>query len=305
MIRKPRAVLSRKADAEPGWLILLTDRDAGLARAETGPCDTILVETEVPTEDLDQRGAWPIAILADAFAPGVPETDILLPPRQHVLLNDEPIALADLVNGATILRRKLADVTWTCLLLGDDAPVRVAGLALVPTPAPRGTVPDQHYLRAMAVPALPPASFDLPGGDSAPAWRETQTRRAGQLGHVGTTDPALSFELAGAIIYPGITGRMARFRLPGSAGQGVLRTRWATPQAFLGGSDQRKLGVAVARIAFGHRVTRLDHWSLRGGWHETEPGWRWTDGAAQILVPAGAHQMEVEIANTLRLYPIS
>ena len=50
---------------------------------------------------------------------------------------------------------------------------------------------------------------------------------------------------------------------------------------------------------------QLDHWSLRTGWYDAEPSWRWTSGEAELLVPQGARQMEIEVANTLRLYPLA
>ncbi len=304
MIRKPRTVLLKKPDSEPGWIILLTGGDADAVIAKIGSCDATTFAAQVPTEDLDQRSAWPIQVLAGAFSPGVPDADTLLPPSQHVLLNDHPIALADLVNGATISRRPSAEVIWTCLRLETSAALPVSRMQLLPQQCPPGAHVDDDYLRALAIPASAPVAFDLPGGEDAPRWRDVHLQHAIHLGHVGTTDPALSLELNGDLFNPSIAGRIARFLLPGSAGLGIIRTRFATPQTFLGGSDQRRLGVAVANISFGRRSTSLDHWSLRGGWHGVEPSWRWTDGAAHILVPAGARQLEVEIANTLRLYPI-
>jgi len=302
MIRKPRPAGPRRDVEQESWVLLVPEADAREAAEQLPVSAERPCEVAIPAEDLDQRGVWPIEVLADAFAPGAPSRDVLLPPGVWLRLDNVAVAVADLVNGVTVLRRPLRQARWTALLTDVEEAVTVAGLVLLPLRGMRGGA--EPNLQALAMPETASAAFDLPGRAGF-ELRVRHLARAAALGHGGTTDPGLVLDLHGLRVLPEIRGRVARFALPGQAGLAVLRSRWAVPHRFLGHDDRRQLGLAVARIGFGARVMQLDHWSLRTGWYDAEPSWRWTSGEAELLVPQGARQMEIEVANTLRLYPLA
>jgi hypothetical protein len=58
--------------------------------------------------------------------------------------------------------------------------------------------------------------------------------------------------------------------------------------------DGRRLGVAVVRIVADGREIPLDSCAGLAGWHQTEPGLRWTDGDA-LLPVAGARLVELHV----------
>lgn len=302
MIRRPKPAGPRRDVELETWLLLVPETEAAAAAEQMPTREERLCDVLIPADDLDRRGAWPIEILADAFAPGSPSRDVLLPPATRLALDGETVRLADLVNGATVLRRPLPQARWVALLTDLEEAVTVAGLVMLPLRCPPG--PMTSPLQELAMPERGSAAFDLPGRAGF-ELRLRHLARAAALGHAGTTDPGLVLDLHGARLLPEIDGRIARFALPGPAGRAVLRSRSAVPHRFLGNDDRRQLGLAVARISFGARVMPLDHWSLRGGWYGAEPSWRWTSGEAGLLVPQGARQMEIEVANTLRLYPLA
>ena len=61
--------------------------------------------------------------------------------------------------------------------------------------------------------------------------------------------------------------------------------------------DVRPLGVAIGRLWLDGRARRLCDPAFSSGWHDEEPGWRWTDGAGTLEV-AGARDVEFDIAMT-------
>ena len=52
-------------------------------------------------------------------------------------------------------------------------------------------------------------------------------------------------------------------------------------------TDRRRLGVAVTGLTADGIDIALDDPRLGAGWHEAEPGLRWTTGQADIAVPSG------------------
>jgi len=58
--------------------------------------------------------------------------------------------------------------------------------------------------------------------------------------------------------------------------------------------DRRRLGAAVTALALDGAAVPLDDLRLAAGWHACEGEWRWTDGAALMLV-AGARRLQVSL----------
>lgn len=82
--------------------------------------------------------------------------------------------------------------------------------------------------------------------------------------------------------------------LPAGALVLTLASRRFVP-AWLGlGDDRRRLGVAVAALRVGGR--RLPRAAFGPGWHRAEAGWRWTDGAARLALPARARPAGLHLA---------
>jgi len=104
-------------------------------------------------------------------------------------------------------------------------------------------------------------------------------------------------------VFPEIIGRVHRFRLAG-ARTARLVSRSGVPAATQAASDDhRRLGVAVSRVMLDGSQLKLTDARLGAGWHAPDghagatPGWRWTDGDAQLDV-AGAEVLEVLVAIT-------
>jgi hypothetical protein len=61
--------------------------------------------------------------------------------------------------------------------------------------------------------------------------------------------------------------------------------------------DARRLGVAISGLWVDGRPVGLADGALASGWHDPEPGWRWTDGGASLALPDAA-ELSFEIAMT-------
>lgn len=143
--------------------------------------------------------------------------------------------------------------------------------------------------------------------------RQIRRLRAEAVLELGfTADPDIHLLCQDEMLRPELDGTFYIFRLPQqlSAQQlspvrpdtVVLCSRFAVPAELGTSQDPRRLGVAVSHIEIGRRIVPLDHWSLREGWHPAEPGWRWTNGAARLLLPARAGMLRIRVAATLAKY---
>ena len=253
---------------------------------------------------------WPVRISAGAFAAGRPARDIRLSPDHAVHVEGALIPVRYLVNGATIAREPVALVEYWHVELPAHAVLLADGLTV------------ESYLDtgnrsafANGGPALlahPDFSRDIWARDAcAPlllagpvlaAVRESLLHRAQALGHRRTADPALHLVADDAVLFPETDGNDYRFGLPDGVRQVRLRSRAAVPaELSADGTDCRRLGVAVARLALDGVIVPLDSAACAAGWHAAEardgtaPAFRWTDGDATLLCPA-ARRLEVTIA---------
>ena len=97
-------------------------------------------------------------------------------------------------------------------------------------------------------------------------------------------------------------GAWVTFRLHRPLREVVLWSRSAVPSELGGADDHRRLGIAVSCIEAGGQIVPLNHWSLREGWQPIEAGWRWTNGAARLLLPEGTTILRVQMAAALERY---
>ncbi len=117
--------------------------------------------------------------------------------------------------------------------------------------------------------------------------------RAAVLGWRVVADAGLVLEVGGVLVRPRWEEGWAVFRVPGGAGEGVLRSRVFVPaHGDAGSADWRRLGVAVSGMRLDG--VAVEAGVLRGGWHAVEAGFRWTDGAGGIAL-GGARWLEVRL----------
>jgi hypothetical protein len=245
-----------------------------------------------------QLDVQPVRVRAGAFGTGLPERDLLLSPDHAVLTGGVLIPVRYLLNGATVSQEDVAEVTYWHVELPRHAVLLAEGL------------PVESYLdtgnrhafangggATMIHPEFgPDAALAVWDADScAPLVRDgaalaaVRTRLAETATALGwrlSPDPDLRLlvdgRAAGVAVAADGTLLVA---LPMSARRVALHSRRfvpATLDADIG--DWRGLGVAVA-IALNGADLPLP--CFAAGFHaaEADGAWRWTDGAATLVLP--------------------
>ena len=218
----------------------------------------------------------PVRIAADAFGPGLPLRDLVLSPDHAVFHAGRLIPARYLVNGATVVQEGWAAITYHHIELASHDVILAEGLpcetyldtgnraAFEGEAAPLVLHPD--FSRAIwAGQGCAPLATE---GAELAALRETLHAHAEALGHCLTADPLL--------------------RQSVTAGGIRLTSRSFVPAEIdPRHTDRRRLGVAVTGLTADGIDIALDDPRLGAGWHEAEPGLRWTTGQADIAVPSG------------------
>lgn len=261
----------------------------------------------------DRRLAWPLQIQAGAFADSMPERTMRLPCNARVATGSVPLAcIAQFANDASVTRLApdAAGLPWQILVCETDPPPLLVanGLAI----AGKNLMPYDDLDRALARLATPDIAptppFNLPSGSGQAGTRRAMADRALMLGHTQIGDPGLALRAGSRLVAPDCTGAWCRFTLtPNMTApphRVTLLSRHAVPAETIGNNEKRRLGVAVSRILANTRSIDLAHWALGAGWHDNEPGWRWTCGGADLLLPPGTRTLRIEIANILPFYPL-
>lgn len=266
----------------------------------------------------------PILIRQDAFAAGIPQRDLYVSPAHAILVDGQLVCARLLDNGMTIrqdIDRTVVDyfhveLDTHAILLAEALPAESyldtgnrgffanGGAPLVLHPDL--TDPADTPVRETA--SCRP--FIWRAADVRPIW-SALARRAEALGHelpARTTTPAadLRIEVDGRTLRPlRVQGEQVIFALPPRAARVRLLSRATRPcdlQPWL--DDSRRLGVMVRRLrcetADGTIDMPLDHPGLGQGWWDMERDgtamWRWTDGAAEVALPAGTMLLHVVAA---------
>jgi hypothetical protein len=241
----------------------------------------------------------PVTVSAGAFGPGLPVRDLVLSPDHSVYVDGVLIPVRYLVNGATIRQVRVPSVTYWHVELPAHDVVLAEGLpaeSYLDTGnrgafANGGGAVQLHPDFSLRVWEAEACAELVVEGPRLTAVRKQLVTEAGSLGFALTADPDLRFEVDGIVLAASLHGGRYCVDLPAQARQVRLLSRSAVPaEVSVTADDHRRLGVAVSRITHDGRPIRLRSRRLAEGWHGAEGdglGWRWTHGAAVLMVPSG------------------
>jgi V8-like Glu-specific endopeptidase len=247
---------------------------------------------------------WPVRVRPHAFAQEKPRRDLRLSPDHAVFARGALIPVRYLVNGATIVHEPVAEVTYWHVELPRHDIIFAEGLA---TESYLDTGNRAAFTGGRAVHLHPDfarrvwqsegCATLLTEGPSVIALRRRLLARARRLGHRLTNDPALIVcDESGRRLSAWRDGRRWRVALPRGARAIRLRSRSFVPaEVRPDASDARRLGIALSRLWLDGRAADPASPALTRGWHAAEPGWRWTDGDAEIPL-SGLHELAFEVA---------
>ncbi len=260
---------------------------------------------------------WPVRIRPGAFGAGMPETDVFLSPDHAVWVEGVLVPVRLLLNGGTIVRAPVDQVTYHHVELERHAVILAEGLPaesyldtgnrgmFANAQEPMVLHPDlmaENDQARRATGSCAPLVCDPEGVE--PIWR----RLAGRAGTLacpppGVDDPELVITVNGERHAPiSREDGVYLFVLPQARGEIRLVSRAAVPSAARPWMDDtRRLGVMVLRItvrsAAGREDIALDGPCLADGWWLPERDhatlWRWTNGDA--VLPITGDSVAVEI----------
>jgi hypothetical protein len=249
---------------------------------------------------------YPVQVQRGALGAGLPARDLFLSPDHAIRPpggDDLLIPVRYLVNGATIAQIPAPEVTYWHVeldahdvLLAEGVPAESyldTGNRDAFEDAAPGSVQELH-------PAFAAKSWDerscLPlvvGGGALTRARQACLAAAAPLGWRRTREANLHVRVGGRIIAPEVRGAWHRFHLPAGTAALRLMSRSAVPAEIEAEAvDHRRLGVAVRQLMLDGRLVRQTSLRLQAGWHDAEPGWRWTDGDA-VLDCRGRTRLDV------------
>lgn len=246
----------------------------------------------------------PVRIAAHAFAPGRPCRDLLLSPDHAVLVDGVLIPVRHLVNGCTIARQHAASVTYFHVELPAHDALVAEGLACESYLDTGNRSAFAGGGATMLHPRFAPASWEVdacaPLVLSGPALARIHRRlrdRAVALGDRCTDDPGLVIAGGSEAIAPAPSGTGSyEVCFAGAVDGIVIRSRcWVPSEASPDQADTRRLGVAIRALRLDGIPVALDDARLSAGWHDPEPGLRWTGGAAAIACD-GVRRVTVTLA---------
>ena len=247
-----------------------------------------------PTPELIQ----PVQVAAEAFAPGAPARDLWLSPDHAVFLEGVLIPVKYLINGATVAQVPRDWVEYWHVELPRHAVILAEGLAVesyldtgnrhqFENGAPAMALHPDFRARSWAD-ACAPLCLE---GPAVLAAREILLARIPALGWQRVCDPDLRVTVNGRAIAPAtVTHKLYRYVLPAGTAEVHIVSRSGVPAGHdLAAADCRRLGARIGAVFLDGDYVPLDCPLLASGFHKLEQRqgelWRWTDGAARLLIP--------------------
>lgn len=249
------------------------------------------------------RGAFPVRILKDAFAPDTPSQDMLITPEHCLCLDGRLVPARMLVNDRSIFYdRSFESYTYYhietkdhCLIWANNVLTETyldTGNRMMFDDVQSDFTPDAHGQSVVLLDVS--IGFVQPLHQAILDRAIVQGVAAREVDPVLTGDPGLYLltdrgtVLENRSTNPGV----AKFALPSGVHSVRLVSRSARPCDTLGPfvDDRRRLGILVGGITLFSSQTAVDittHLSRDfPGWHTCEHGpVRWTDGFAFLPLP--------------------
>jgi hypothetical protein len=270
---------------------------------------------------------WPVRVCAGAFAPGVPHRFLWLSPDHAVYVAPSSASTVDgdgedaapgvlipvryLINGATIVQERCGEINYFHVELAAHGVLLAEGLpaeSYLDTGnraafANGGAAVRMDADCALRVWEREACAKLVVDGPAVVAVRERLLARAHALGWSSTDAPAPLLFAGGQRILPHeCSDDAVTFPLPPDCRHARLLSRATIPaHLYPRSTDHRRLGLAVTALALDGTALPLDSARLGAGWHVPEPGLRWTDGAAELVL-AGERTLAVRFARLLHYW---
>ncbi len=263
------------------------------------------------------RDVWPVRVAAGAFGFDTPRRDLFLSPDHSVFVNGVLIPIRYLVNGASIAQEPRARVTYFHVELARHDILLAEGLACESYLDTGNRSAFANGGPAIALyPDFAPRVWAEQGcaplrtsGEALVAVKRRLIARLPDLGFRRAAAPPPQLEAGGRVVRAAVVkGEVRRFLLPQRSREIALRSEIFVPAGLDPQTeDCRPLGVRLGGIVADGRVIPLDGPALERGFHAIEGNgvqrWRWTDGAAQIRLPAaGAMVLDLRLLSPTEVW---
>ncbi|MGI9375002.1 MAG: Hint domain-containing protein [Tsuneonella suprasediminis] len=246
----------------------------------------------------------PVRIMPSALGESVPAALVRLSPGHAVYVDGVLVPIGRLVNGATIVQEDVADVRYFHIELDSHDILLAEGL---PCESYLDDGNRRSFRSGNAYGALygrlDPQCWDnacaplIADGPQLAAVRARVQARMEALGWQRSEDADLTIEADGISLAPQRQeGNRYWFDVP-PAGSVVLRSNSGVLAHLTHIGDNRLLGVAVAELRIDGVNADLDNTVFGEGFYPAERheehGWRWTNGAAKLVLGGQAATIEV------------